>query len=319
VCSTILYGQDIHFSQYFNSPLSLNPALTGNFNGDWRVVGNYRNQWRSLNLPYRTLSASYDRQVYVKNHHLGVGMYIVNDNSGNSRLKTSKIYASGAYYRNFNNNIVNVGLQLGYVLSTIGADDLTYPGDYDYSKGDFVKGNYPLDKAGYLDVNIGFSWTKKIRIFEPQIGVAFYHLNQPKYTFISGTNKMSIRNSIHASLKTNISPVLFFKPMAMYNTISGSKDLMVGGEAGINIQGNRFNIREVTAGVFMRNIVVEKTDAMIFMIGAQYSNLAFQLSYDINVSPLNQFTSNRGALELSIIFKSISTIIKTFTIPCERI
>jgi hypothetical protein len=74
-----VFGQDIHFSQFLNSPLSLNPSETGNFDGDWRIVANYRNQWQSLGVPFRTISASYDRQLYVKKHHLSVGLYFINE------------------------------------------------------------------------------------------------------------------------------------------------------------------------------------------------------------------------------------------------
>jgi type IX secretion system PorP/SprF family membrane protein len=320
VSFSTLYGQDIHFSQFFNCPLSLNPALTGNFNGDWRVIGNYRDQWRSLNFPYRTLSATYDRQVYIGKHHLSAGFYILNDNSGNIALRTNKIYASGAYYRTFNNHQVNVGLQIGYVLNRIDNSGATLPEQYNPITGRFdLQNSLVADKANYLDVNLGFTWTKKIRIFEPQVGIAFYHLNKPNYSFIDGVNNLPIRSSFHASLKTKLSPVLFVKPAAMLYTMNGSNDFMFGSEVGINILGNRYNIREVTAGCYVRNLVIENVDAMVFMIGAQYSNLSIQLSYDINVSSLNQYTNNRGGLELSVIFKSISTIIKSFTIPCERI
>ena len=54
------FAQDIHFSQFNNSPLNLNPAQTGLFNGDWRFVGNLRNQWSSVPVPYRTFSLSTD-------------------------------------------------------------------------------------------------------------------------------------------------------------------------------------------------------------------------------------------------------------------
>ncbi|HOA38555.1 MAG TPA: type IX secretion system membrane protein PorP/SprF, partial [Flavihumibacter sp.] len=40
--TTALKAQDPHFSQFFASPLTLNPAYTGKFNGTVRVSGNYR-------------------------------------------------------------------------------------------------------------------------------------------------------------------------------------------------------------------------------------------------------------------------------------
>jgi type IX secretion system PorP/SprF family membrane protein len=322
----VLNAQDIHFSQFFNNPLVSNPALTGNFDGDWRVVGNYRNQWQALGFPYRTLSASYDRQIYIKNHHLSTGFYVLSDKSGSSALslKRNKIYVSGAYYRMVNKHKINAGLQIGYNDMRYDAGDLTLPGSYDGNKLQYVPGLNIGDlnnseKTGYIDVNFGLSWSKKIRIFEPQIGFALFHINGPNESFTGTANKVAMRNTLHASLKTNLSPLLFVKPAFMISTQRSSKDFLLGSDVGLSIQGNRFNIREISGGVFVRNSIVDKTDAMVIMFGAQYSNLAFQLSYDINVSPLNKYTNSRGAFELSVIFKSISTIIKTFTIPCERI
>jgi len=46
-----LTAQDIHFSQYGNSPLNLNPGLAGVFGGDLRFVGNYRKQWLTVPVP----------------------------------------------------------------------------------------------------------------------------------------------------------------------------------------------------------------------------------------------------------------------------
>ena len=42
-----LNSQDIHFSQFYMSPLNLNPAMTGVMNGNIRLTGNYWNQWAS--------------------------------------------------------------------------------------------------------------------------------------------------------------------------------------------------------------------------------------------------------------------------------
>ncbi len=45
-------AQDLHFSQYFNSPFLVNPANTGFIpDGEYRLGINYRNQWASLGNP----------------------------------------------------------------------------------------------------------------------------------------------------------------------------------------------------------------------------------------------------------------------------
>jgi type IX secretion system PorP/SprF family membrane protein len=319
-----LHGQDIHFSQILNSPLSLNPALTGNFEGDWRVIGNYRDQWRSLNLPYRTLSASYDQQLYIKKHHLSVGLIILNDNSFNSFIKSNSLYLSGAYHRTINKNNLSGGLQIGFVQRRVDLTGVTFPESYSEVLGYFdpsasVSGIQVNDNMSYLDVNFGVNWSKKIRIFEPYAGLAVTHINRPNASFTGGHNILALRYNLNTSLKTHLSQNLFLKPIAVLSIQGNAKDFIFGSDAGLALQGNRYNIREVFGGVYFRNIVFDKTDAMIFSLGVQYSNLAIQMSYDFNVSSLNEYTNSRGAFEISFIFKSISTIIKTFTIPCERI
>ena len=49
------FSQDLHFSQFMNSPLATNPANTGFLpEGDYRLGINYRNQWASV-ISYRTI------------------------------------------------------------------------------------------------------------------------------------------------------------------------------------------------------------------------------------------------------------------------
>ena len=310
-----LKGQDIHFSQYFNSPLNLNPAHTGNFEGDWRIVGNYRNQWKALALPYRTSSVSYDRQFYLKQHHISAGLLLVNDESGDIRLKGNSIFLSGAYHRTINNNSLSVGLQIGY--STKRVVEMSLPGDWKPSDGVFVTN--PGEHLSYLDINFGVNWKRKIGNFEPEVGVSLFHVNHPKESFFNDNTRLPIKNMIHGAVRTNILQNFFVKPGFFTYIMKGAKDLVIGSEAGYTFQGNQFQLREARTGFFWRNGLSGNSDAMIALFGVQVRNLDVNISYDFNISPLKTYTNNRGAFEISFIFKSISTILKTFTIPCERI
>src|SRR5687767_3318205 len=79
-------AQDPNFSQFFSSPLTLNPALTGKFDGTFRIAGNYRNQWPTINEAFVTKTASIDFGI-LKNRladidQLGVGILGVTDRAG---------------------------------------------------------------------------------------------------------------------------------------------------------------------------------------------------------------------------------------------
>ena len=101
--SATLVAQDLHFSQFMNSPLVTNPANTGFIpEGDYRIGVNYRNQWSSIMaIPYKTMSAFGDIQTMNNDDNtgwLGVGGLVLRDVAGSGNLTSTKIYGSVAYH-----------------------------------------------------------------------------------------------------------------------------------------------------------------------------------------------------------------------------
>src|SRR6478752_1836061 len=97
-------AQDLHFSQFFNSPLTTNPANTGFIpDADYRIGANYRNQYSSIMaVPYKTISVFGDAQVFrdkLENGWLGLGGVILRDVAGSGSLTSTKAYASIAYHQ----------------------------------------------------------------------------------------------------------------------------------------------------------------------------------------------------------------------------
>ena len=106
IISTLPIGamaQDLHFSQFMNSPLLTNPANTGFIpDGDYRLGVNYRNQWSSImSVPYKTMSAFGDVQLMkerFENGWVGLGGVVLKDVAGSGNLSSTKIYGSIAYH-----------------------------------------------------------------------------------------------------------------------------------------------------------------------------------------------------------------------------
>ena len=126
VVATLAFGslsaQDIHFSLYNMSPLTLNPAHTGAFSGTIRIGGIYRDQWASfLGNQFVTPSFYIDSPIirgFRDNDWVGVGMAIYSDEAGTSRLQTSATMFSAAYHLGLNKkgtSILTLGLQGGNV------------------------------------------------------------------------------------------------------------------------------------------------------------------------------------------------------------
>src|SRR5688572_6367037 len=96
-------AQDPNFSQFFVSPLTLNPAMTGKFNGDFRVAGNYRDQWPAISKAFVTSTASFDMPV-LRNRlseldTWGVGVLAMTDKTANGILSTNQIGITTAYHK----------------------------------------------------------------------------------------------------------------------------------------------------------------------------------------------------------------------------
>ena len=111
------YSQDIHFSQFFQAPLLVNPSLTGVFNGDQRAIIQHRNQWADF-APYKTYSLSLDGGLFkkkMKDKYIGAGLYIFQDNAGQNNLKTTQVHLSISSIITINKQQdISAGIQGGF-------------------------------------------------------------------------------------------------------------------------------------------------------------------------------------------------------------
>jgi len=315
------FAQDIHFSQYYASPISLNPANTGNFDGDWRLMNNYRNQWKALTIPFRTISVGFDRQFWLHSEKFSGGLFVINDKSGPAGLTVNKVFASVAWHKTINYNNLHFGIQGGIVIKSFSMDNLTFPNQFDMTTGQFnsqmplIENNVGLNE-NYPDFNAGFSWSKKTRLFEPEIGISFFHLLRPTDSFLQNNNKLPIRTSLFAGLNIPIKS-FYFHPMLLNMRQSKATDLLMGSEFGFNFTKAK-TIKQIFAGYFFRNDFSTAFDASIAVIGLQFKQLRLGFSYDINTSHLRVATNKRGAFEVSLIYISKSTVPQKITIPCDR-
>ncbi len=315
-------SQDIHFSQYFYSPLTLNPANTGNVDADWRFVNNYRNQWKSLSIPYRTIAVSYEHQWYIYTEQLSYGINIVNDKSGPAGLTVNKLFLTLAYHKNINQHNIHGGIQGGLVFKKYSLDELTFPNQFDMTTGYFnsqLSNNETnlVNHLNYPDLNIGIGWDKPMRLFHPEAGISAFHIIVPKESFNDDNHRIGIRYAIHCGLHIPISNV-YVKPQVLQMRQRKATDIILGSEIGYNVPNKNAFFKRFFAGYFIRNDFNTAFDANIFLVGTQIKHWQLCFSYDINTSHLAQATSHRGAFEFSVIYTSKSTIPKKYTIPCDR-
>src|ERR1700744_526496 len=79
-------AQDHLYSQFFNSPVYLNPALNGQFQGDFRMNMIYRNQYTTSGNNSNYLTASIDYNI--PRFGGGVGLKLSRSSEGNAFLNS---------------------------------------------------------------------------------------------------------------------------------------------------------------------------------------------------------------------------------------
>jgi len=307
---TGLHAQDLHFSQFFNSPLTTNPANTGFIpDADYRLGASYRNQYSSiLASPYKTLSVFGDAQLLrnkIENGWLGIGGVILSDIAGSGGLRSTKIYGSLAYHQQLgSSSLLSAGFNVGWANKRIDVSKLSFPDQFD---GKFFDNALPssvvlnTNSVSYLDIQAGLNYayfpTEDVYI---NGGYSIHHVNGPQETFFSGSpdsSKIPMRHIgfLNALLKVNDRVII--NPNMYYTNQAGSSEFVLGLNANYNLSGEGGE-KQLIAGVYYR-----AGDAVIPMVGFEIKNIRFTFSYDATVSALNQFNNFRGANEFNIIKK----------------
>lgn len=292
------YTQDIHFSQFNQAPLRLNPALTGHFNGAYRIAGIYRSQWSSVSVPYSTVAFSGDSKDFLKQKNLGGGIDFFYDKAGDGNLGTINLNLSGSYgFRvgSSGRNKIRIGAQFGFGQRHLNPSNLTF-GNQNNGSGSVESFN---DNTSFINLNTGLVWETKFasrKVLET--GIAFHNLTQPTINFYTDDqSQLDIRFSAHAKYQFKISSKMDLIPSVLFMN-QGPHQQITPGVNGKYILDNRsHHYRAVYLGLWTR-----AGDAGFVSVGMDWNNLNVGLSYDITYSKLNNASRYRGGFELSFIY-----------------
>src|SRR5450432_138064 len=202
-------AQDPHFSQFFSSPLTLNPALTGKFDGTLRIAGNYRNQWPAFNNVYTTSTLSIDFPIMQKNipenDTWGLGILALTDKAEGGILTNNYLGVSMSYHKALNEDgysQIGAGFQATYGQKKLDnsklyfEDQLTPFGFTGVSADIFNAANLNIK---YFDVNAGIIYTGSTTDRNNYyVGASLYHINRPKESFKGGSWSISPRATLSA-------------------------------------------------------------------------------------------------------------------------
>lgn len=315
---TNVFGQDIHLSQTNMTPLLVNPANAG-AEYTMRGILNYRNQWSSVSEPYTTMMASFDANFKPKGRqkkagYFAGGLYMFNDKSGASQMKTTQINLSVAYHLNLDEkNTLGLGIQGGYFQRSANIDKLTWGNQFDgFAYNEAIATGEGQDFTGFsfgtTDFNSGLVWTfrndekylsgKNLLITS---GFSMHHLTKPNIeTKNLAPDLLYYRFIWHGSAIIGLNEKISLLPYLFYSKQGSIHEIMIGSNVLYKFkQASKYtqNVKgmAVGGGVFYR-----WNDAIIADLIIQYANYSFEFSYDINTSSLNNATGYRGGFELSL-------------------
>ena len=311
-CLFVLLGkasaQDPHFSQFFSSPLTLNPALTGKFYGSYRITGNYRNQWPTISNAFTTATASADFHIMqnniASNDTWGLGFFGYSDNSSNGAVKFNYGGISTAYHKGLDEEGMHTlggGIQVTYANMLINtsqlnfADQLTSSGFTGVTSEVFSSSTL---KSNYVDVNAGILYngsTSDRNNF--YFGASMYHINRPEQSFTGAQYILSPRTTFHGGgyFPLGETSTLHISALQMFQ--GGASETMLGGAIQLIANPDMQKPTSFYFGSWMRF-----NDAIIPYLGLEYDDFRFGMTYDYNTSSLKTASQNRGGIEISLIY-----------------
>ena len=198
------YGQDHLYSQFFNSPLYLNPALTGQFQADLRLSLIYRNQFTSVPGSFSYISASVDYNI--PKFGGGIGLLVTRSSEGTAYLTKNNISGIYAYSVGSDAFVLSFGLQAGITNRSLDFSKLVFGDQIDPRLG-FIPGSTSaietpaFNNRFYFDSGVGINLTAG----EFNIGGAMQHLNKPDESFTGTPAKLPVRATAHISYRWNLS------------------------------------------------------------------------------------------------------------------
>ena len=303
-CTSLSYGQDPVFSQFYNSPLLLNAAFAGNTNTPL-ILLNYRNQWPGLGNIYSTYAVSYDQ--YYDGIKGGFGVSLLTDNAGDGTLKTTnltgyysyrirvkkELYIKGGMEVGWTNSALNWNkLQFGDALEAI-LDGMT-PGGTQINSREIPAEDLSLN---YLKIGAGFL------MYNPNyyVGVGIKNINSPELPFLGNSANSSdvlinvpVRVTLHAGGQIVLRPGnknrigTFLSPNIMIQTQKNFQQINLGAYLSIN---------QIHGGLWYRHTIYNG-DALITSFGVKKDFLRVTYSFDLTMSQIG--LDQGGSHELGI-------------------
>jgi type IX secretion system PorP/SprF family membrane protein len=314
-CSSfrILYSQDIHLSQFNNTPLLRNPALAGIFTGSFRVQTAYRNQWATVSYPYKTNVLGLESKFPLPNgnDYLTVGCSAFSDQAGIQGLKTQQILPVLNFHKSLGQDdisFLSFGFMGGYISRQFSGANLTF--DNQYTNGRFSSSNATGENfiglnRKVLDVAVGMSYNGQLGDNLLYYGGAsLWHFNSPSANYLDKEIKLDMKTQANVGIKSFFTEFITLTFEGNYLKQGQYSETIIGGMITYNLL-NSFTSQSADSeasalgfGGFLR-----LNDAFIPYCFLRYNKVEIGVSYDVNISKLKTAAQGVGSIEFSVSYR----------------
>lgn len=293
-----LLSQDFIFSQYFASQPYLNPAMTGFFDGSYRVNAHYRNQWATVGSGINTYGVNADVKLMenqMDGDYIGLGVNAYRDDNGYTANTISKINAS--YTKKFGYNVdqfLSIGTNFGLNHDGLSTSGLIYP--------DQISEDFQRKSIANFDLGLGVNYQVVFPNFANFfVGGSLDHIVSMKNSYFNNNESREKRYNIYSSARFKTSEIFYVLPTLLY-VKQGIHSQINGGLMGQYLFNSYPETKStISAGIYAR-FGNNAMDALIGMVRYEYKGIQVGLSYDHNMNELNTVTKGLGAFELSLGF-----------------
>ncbi len=322
VFAFIAKAQDIHFSQLSQTPLLINPASAGVFDGYYRAILNYKNQWAAIGKPYQTFMGSFDMPFEGKRKHkvayIGLGTYIFSDRAGDANFSTTRANVSvsgivplGIFHK------LSAGIEAGFTYRSVKIEAIQWPNQYNGSAYDPTIPSNESSRLGsfyYFDMAAGlhYEFLKSLGKFNGRnilhftAGAAVFHAVKMFGGNKANNEHVYPRIVFHSTMRYDLKNTrLGLIPSVLYMKQGPFYEFDLGFLLRIRT-GNETNFTGFTTeSAFTAGLLYRHKDAITPQIFFEIANFGIGVSYDINISSFSKATGYNGGLEVSIKYSKL--------------
>ena len=309
-------AQDVHFSQFTETPQLLNPAATGVYNGYMRAIINYKNQWSAMGKAFNTGAASFDIPMFDYNErkaHLGAGLNFFSDRAGDSQFGLTQVNLCIAGILPVSKESkFSMGISVGGAQHKANLASLTWGNQYNgqgFDPNINSNENETVSSFMYVDLGAGIYYeynTGKVTFERNEakrfaIGVAYYHLNRPTQKYFSVSEKLY--GKVVATLNGHFDKTgtkISIRPSAMFVMQGPSMEITAGCAVRYRLKnGTKITGFYSESGIAL-GVNYRLNDAVIPYLFYELKDFGIGISYDLNISSYKAASNMNGGVEVSL-------------------